>query len=168
MSEITTHQTDSAAEPNRSEMPPAKLFPKTRKFVRFVSAADAWGRQISILKHRLTFPLLRRVLSKEVERRSTIILWEEISDATLETSIKSHRFVACVMGPICFYSVILITQGLAGVIKNGAYFNQGLMTGIPLVVLTAIRLRSAISYHQRMREELKLRQAKATRTQVAQ
>lgn len=148
---------DSASpvqDPNqRAAEPSAKMFAKTRKATRFLFAVNAWQSQVGILKHRLSFPFFRQVLANEVERRIKPVPYDSISDHTLKVSISSHLFLSIVMSGGLLWALISVAQGAAALIKYDVYFNSWLISGIPLTVLTGIRLRSSLLAYKLMKQE---------------
>lgn len=134
-----------------------KNFAKTRKVVRFAVAFDAWKTQVTILGNRLTFPLLRRVLKADIERRRKYVAFTDISDHTLRVSVLSHAFLCLTMTMIFLWSLLTITKGMAALIRFDVYMNVWLFTGIPLAVLTGVRARASYVSYRVMKQELSAR-----------
>ncbi|MDH4602447.1 MULTISPECIES: hypothetical protein [Pseudomonas syringae group] len=152
-------QTEVSGDPLPGQPPKRKILGRTRRVARFVLAIDAWKRQAQILNGRLRFPLLRRVLSQEIRRRSEHILLSELEQQTLENSKLGHILILVVMVPCFLWALILITRGLAAAIKFDVVFNSWLITGIPFALFTGAKLFMSYLSYKAISNEILLRSA---------
>ncbi|CAM5368872.1 hypothetical protein SSTU70S_05726 [Stutzerimonas stutzeri] len=143
------------ATPNTSK---PRRFDRTRKAVRFVAAVDAWKRQFSILRHRLSFPLLRRVIQTERQRLREQVTLKNISIQDLERSKLGHGFLIVVMGACLLWAALNVIKGTAALVRFDVYMNTWLITGVPLAIFAGVRLRMSLLSYKLFSEELSRRE----------
>jgi len=146
-----------AATQNSEQVAPTKSFAKTRKVLWFLSAGDSWKRQGAILGNRASFPLLRRVIGHELTQNRKTVLVADLSQQVLERSKIGHMIIMSVMTPALFWGLLTISKGLAAMIRFEVYFNPWLLTGIPLTIFAAAKLRTSYLSYKVITEDLRAR-----------
>lgn len=110
-------------------------------------------KNISDIKHRASFPLLRKVLRKELDHRKSkpvIVDAMELSDTEIDRSYFWHTIIVAITIPALIWSLFILTKALGIGIKFDVWapgLNPGLYTSIPMVIFTASKL--AVSWHSR-------------------
>lgn len=127
---------------------------KVRRAVRAVFAIEPWKRQIKIVAHRASFPLLRQFLRSELAQSRSMVMLSSIDNQTLMRSKIGHMILMIVMGACCFWSLITLTKGLAAAIRFDVLFNSWLISGVPLAIFTALRLRASYLSYKAIVQEL--------------
>lgn len=150
-------QGQESDQPSPEPSKKRKFLGRTRRVTRFVLAVDAWKRQAQILNGRIRFPLLRRVLSQEIKRRSQHILLSEIDEKSLESSKIGHALILAIMIPCFIWALITITRGLAAAIKFDIIINSGLITGLPFAAFTGAKLTMSYLSYRAISGELRKR-----------
>lgn len=130
-------QTVSSSQQAGSEKVKLK---KTRKVARWVLAIDAWQRQIGHLKHRASFPLLRRVIRAEKQQSSNLIQLAEIPTSVLERSLLSHCLILLFVVPAFLWAAYTTIKGFSAGIRFDLWFNAWLLQGIPLLVFCGMKV----------------------------
>jgi hypothetical protein len=127
-----------------------------RKLGGFLSRVSGYSnakKNIAIVKHRASFPLLRRVLKNELsttKSKPTVIQHTEVSEADRDRSLFWHTIIIAVTAPALLWSIFILTKALAIGLKFNVWnpaLNQGLYTSIPMIVFTASKLY--VSWHSR-------------------
>ncbi|WP_326430285.1 hypothetical protein VQ574_21420 (plasmid) [Stutzerimonas frequens] len=116
-----------------------KKLQKTRKVARLVLAVDAWKRQFGHMKHRASFPLLRRVVSTELSQARNLIQLSDIETRVLERSLLSHTLILLFVIPATLWSGYIMIKGLSAGIRFDVWLNAWLIQGIPMFVFFSMR-----------------------------
>lgn len=122
-----------------SSQVPARPFNRTRKVVRFLSAIDHWKRRGADLKHRASFPLLRKVLRDEWRASREFPALAQYTLEELERSVFFHRFLILLMVPVALWALICTVKGLTVLVRFD-YWHVWLLFGVPLLVYSCARI----------------------------
>lgn len=126
---------------------------KTGSFLAGASGYRSLKKNMSIVKHRASFPLLRRVLSNELKiskSKPEIVDALTISEVDLDRSYFWHTIIIAITAPALIWSILILTKALAVGIKFDVWtpmLNQGLYTSVPMILFTASKLY--VSWHSR-------------------
>lgn len=129
----------SAATPPKPEAQKRRPLDRTRKGVRFVLAVDAWKRTGAVLRHRASFPLLRRVL---VNERRSIVSSEDLKvypSEVLRKSCLNHLIVIWLMWPVLLWAMIGFIRGIAYYVRFDT-LTPWVGYSLPLAVYAAGRI----------------------------
>lgn len=139
---------------NENSRSGAGAIQKVGNFIVAVSGFKSIKKNAAIIKHRASFPLLRRVLSNELKTTKNapkIVAATDISEEDIDRSLFWHTIIVAITGPALIWSVFILTKALAIGFKFGVWtptLNQGLYTSIPMIVFTASKLY--VSWHSRL------------------
>lgn len=122
-----------------SSQAPARPFHRTRKVVRFLSAVDHWKRRGGDLKHRASFPLLRKVLRDEWQASRQFPALAQFTSDELERSIFLHRLLIVLMVPVALWALICTVKGVTVLVRFD-YWHVWLLFGVPLLVYSCARI----------------------------
>jgi len=161
---ITEQQPDGASKVDQSAAGPQKegaakrvKFQKTRKVARWLLAIDAWQRQLGHLKRRASFPLLRRVISIELNHSRNLIQLSDIETSVLERSLLSHCLMLIFVIPASLWAGYTTIKGLSAGIRFDVWLNAWLIQGIPVFVFCAMRALTSNKSRTLISAELALR-----------
>lgn len=150
LSDSSTEQNTNQNEQSRSG---AEAIKKTIGFISVVSGYRSIKNNISILKHRASFPLLRRVLKNELKtskNKPELIEAQEISQADRDRSLFWHTIIIAITVPALIWTILILTKALAIGIKFDVWtpsLNQGLYTSVPMIIFIVSKLY--VSWHSR-------------------
>lgn len=119
---------------------------KTASFLYAASGIKSAKKNIEIIKHRGSFPLLRRVISNELKTTKSspkFVDLSDLSEADRDRSLFWHTIIVAITLPALIWSIVIMTKGLAIGIKFDVWtptLNQGLYTSIPMIIFTASKL----------------------------
>lgn len=130
---------------------------KTRKLARWMLAVDAWQRQIGHLKHRASFPLMRRVIRMERQQASNLILLADIPTSVLERSLLSHCLILLFVIPALLWASYTTIKGFSAAIRFDLWFNAWLLQGVPLLVFCGMKVLTSNKSRKLILAELALR-----------
>lgn len=122
-----------------SSQAPARPFHRTRKVVRFLSAVDHWKRRGGDLKHRASFPLLRKVLRAEWQASRQFPALDQYTREEVKRSVFFHRFLIVLMLPVTLWALICTVKGLTVLVRFD-YWHVWLLFGVPLLVYSCARI----------------------------
>lgn len=119
---------------------------KTAAFLSRATGISSARKNIEIIKHRASFPLLRRVLSNELSTAKSKPAFIPLSDLSEEDRDRSyfwHTIIVAVTIPALIWTLLIMTKGLALGIKYDLWnpiTNQGLYTSIPMTIFIVSKL----------------------------
>ena len=134
-------------------------FGRTRKVIGHATGYYSYKKNAEILKHRLSFPLARQMFKREVEGARSVVPVGSLNDTTLWRTIYGHRLIMIVMAPLFLWALICAMKGIAAGVRFEVWSTNWLITGVPLAVLTAVRLRNSWLACRLCQEELQTRSA---------
>lgn len=154
---LTKPLSDGSTEQNTNQSELSRAGAEAiRKSAGFISAATGYKsikKNISILKFRASFPLLRRMIKNELKTSKSkpeIVDALEISDIDRDRSYFWHTIIIAVTAPALIWSIFILTKALAIGTRFDVWtpmLNQGLYTSVPMIIFTASKLY--ISWHSR-------------------
>ncbi|MDU4254473.1 hypothetical protein [Pseudomonas sp.] len=150
------HQGQPQADQQATDAKSGKL-KRTRKVVRWVLAIDAWKKQFGLMKHRARFPLLRRVIAIEREKRTNLIQLADVPTDVLEKSLISHCFILLFTVPAAGWAVYLLIKTLAAWIRFDVFLFQLAIQGIPLLAFALMKSLTSNKTRKLILSELRSR-----------
>lgn len=147
--------TDSQKEADQPAVKPRA----TASVIGFISGYSSAKRQGAILINRLSFPLLRQVLARDLERQKQVVMLDQLSEQQLSRSRAGHCLILLVMAPAGLWALLTLVRGVAAVVRFDVLFNNWLMTGIPLTIFVAARIYTSLNAYKLFSGELRARRA---------
>lgn len=152
--------TEAASQTPDTANQPAKNKGRARKALRWVLAVEAWKKQFGHLKHRASFPLLRRVISIERQQATNFIQLAEIPTHVLERSQIGHIFILVVLTPTTLWAAYTLVKGVSAAVRFDVVFNEWLFQGIPLFIFAGMKCLTSNKTRKLFAAELEARARK--------
>lgn len=115
-------------------------------------------RNASMVANRAAFPLLRRIIRDEAAVQRSHIAVKDLNDKYLLMTVRWQLPLTIFFGLLSLWSLLVVTRGLAAGIRYDFWFNNWLIIGIPLLVLSLVRTLVSYKTYSICREERHLRQ----------
>lgn len=149
-STIEQHQQNPQQDTNRAG---AGALRKTGGAVSRFIGYEKLTKNINILKHRASMPLLRKIFTGEFENQKAkpfVVSASELSEDVIQRSLFWHTFIIIFSAPALAWSILILTKALAIGIRFetwSPFYNQGLYTSVPIILFTSSKLY--VSWHSR-------------------
>lgn len=122
-----------------------------RKSASLVLSMRTIKANLATAKERLSFPLLRRVISQKLSQEK-FRPFDDVDEEVLRSSARNHLLMIALMFPVLFWSAIIFARGL-GALLRFSEFTTWLLYGALLVVISAAHLfKSSISRRSALAE----------------
>ncbi|MFP6860638.1 hypothetical protein [Pseudomonas sp.] len=154
------HEEHSSASGEQKKHPDssdtkAGIFKKSASIILATKTIKA---NLAASKERLSFPLLRRVISQKLAQEK-FRPFKDVDTEDLHSSAKNHLLMIFLMFPILFWSTIIFARGLGALVRFSE-FSTWLIYGALLVIISAVHLFKSSTSRRNALAELARRNLK--------
>lgn len=129
-----------------------------KKSASIIFATKTIKANLAAGKERLSFPLLRRVISQKLEQEK-FRPFKDIDTGDLQRSAKNHLLMIFLMFPILFWAAIIFARGLGALVKFSE-FTTWLLYGALLIIISATHILKSSTSRRNALAELARRDLK--------
>lgn len=129
-----------------------------KKSASIILATKTIKANLAASKERLSFPLLRRVISQKLDQEK-FRPFKDVDTGDLQRSAKNHLLMIFLMFPILLWAAIIFARGLGALVRFSE-FTTWLLYGALLIIISAAHILKSSTSRRNALAELARRNLK--------